>query len=383
MEGPDLEAGALHSVGAGAEQRAPSRVERLSTRGFRNLGPLDLTPGPSFNVIHGDNGAGKSNLLEAIHYLSALRSFRGAKTDDMIALGEQRAAIHARVSGDAAPRTFRVALSRGQSRKLLLDEKRPRSLAVWQEALTTVLFHPGHLSVTAGGAEGRRAFLDRILEQTGQAHAKRLSEYQKALRSRNRMLKAERCDRNAIRAFDEILARTGEEIARARHEITEDLAPRTVRAFEFIVGEDKPLALRYAPRHEPTREALSKALEESFDKDRARGFTGVGPHGDDLEVTMREVHARHHASQGQHRAMVLALKVAEAAALTDRVGRVPILLLDDVSSELDRTRNRRLFALLGALGGQVFMTTTHPEFILIERDRVDFEVREGRVERGD
>ena len=127
--------------------------------------------------------------------------------------------------------------------------------------------------------------------------------------------------------------------------------------------------------------AILEALRRSYEKDRARGFTAEGPHADDLALRVRDVVAKHHASQGQHRAIVLALKVAELDVLASRVGRVPILLLDDVSSELDRSRNRRLFELLGKLGGQVFLTTTHPEFILLEENRVDFHVEAGVVKR--
>jgi DNA replication and repair protein RecF len=126
---------------------------------------------------------------------------------------------------------------------------------------------------------------------------------------------------------------------------------------------------------------MAEALERAFDKDRARGFTADGPHGDDLELRLHQVGARHHGSQGQHRTIVLALKTAELELLSERTGRVPILLLDDVSSELDRSRNRRFFEVLSHAGGQVFLTTTHPEFILLEKDRVDFHVEDGRVTR--
>jgi DNA replication and repair protein RecF len=126
---------------------------------------------------------------------------------------------------------------------------------------------------------------------------------------------------------------------------------------------------------------IAAALERAYEKDRARGFTADGPHGDDLDLQIHDVGARHHASQGQHRTIVLALKTAELDLLTERTGHVPILLLDDVSSELDRARNRRFFGVLSQAGGQVFLTTTHPEFILLDQDRVDFQVDGGRVTR--
>lgn len=359
----------------------PLRVERLFARGYRNLERIDLEAGAHFNVIHGDNGAGKSNLLEAIHYLGALKSFRGAKTDDLIGLEATDAVLKARVSGEAAPRTFQAAIGRGRSRKLLLDDKRPRSVATWHGAVQVVLFHPGDLQLSFGGADARRAFLDRILEQMEPTFRNHSSRYTKALRSRNRLLKQEGVDPRSIRAFDEILAVEGAAVGQARARLSEDLAPRAVRAFTEVAGEELPLTVAYEPRVAPEAHAIRRALAAAWDKDRARGFTADGPHADELSLAVRQVKARHHASQGQHRAIVLALKVAELDVLTDRVGRVPILLLDDVSSELDRRRNRRLFELLARLGGQVFLTTTHPEFILLEQDRVDFHVAQGAITR--
>ena len=154
------------------------------------------------------------------------------------------------------------------------------------------------------------------------------------------------------------------------------------QAFEDVIGLELPLDVRYAPRVEPSEENIAEALGRAWEKDRARGFTADGPHGDDLALVVREtVKARHHASQGQHRAMVLALKVAELDVISRLVGRIPILLLDDVSSELDRGRNRRLFQMLARLGGQVFLTTTHPEFILLDEHRTDFRVEGGVVTR--
>jgi DNA replication and repair protein RecF len=357
-------------------------VVSLRTHGFRNLRSLTFEPGPHFNVIHGDNGAGKSNLLEAIYYLGALKSFRGAKTDDLIALDSESASIEATLDQGPAPHKLRVELGRSaQKRRLLLDGKRPRSTSAWYQTIRMVLFHPGDLVLAAGGPDRRRAFLDRMLEQMDPIYASTLASYEKALRSRNRLLKDERIDRRSVRAYDAILSKAGGVIGQARQRLIDDLGPRTLRAFSDVFAGDIPLVVRYLPRVEPSEGAIAQALERSFDKDRARGFTADGPHADDLELRLHRVGARHHGSQGQHRTIVLALKTAELDLLTERTGKVPILLLDDVSSELDRNRNRRFFQMLSHAGGQVFLTTTHPEFILLENDRADFHVEAGRVTR--
>ncbi|MCB9612981.1 MAG: DNA replication/repair protein RecF [Sandaracinus sp.] len=363
----------------------PLRVERLFTRGFRNLGTTTLDPGPHFNVVHGDNGAGKSNLLEAIHYLGALKSFRGARSEDLIGVEEDKALLQARVSGESFGRTLKVLLARSEARKLALDDKRPRSTAHWLLAVPMVLFHPGDAGLAMGPPEPRRAYLDRILEQMDATYGATLASYGKALRSRNRLLKMEDVDRRSVTAYDAVLAQAGAIVGQTRARLVEDLAPRAERAFVEVAGVELPLEVRYEPRVTPDPESLAAALAKSYEKDRARGFTAEGPHADELALRVRRssdaVAAKHHASQGQHRAIVLALKVAELDVLAARVQRVPILLLDDVSSELDRSRNRRLFELLQRLGGQVFLTTTHAEFILLEEQRVDFRVEAGVVRR--
>ncbi|MCA9611472.1 MAG: DNA replication and repair protein RecF, partial [Myxococcales bacterium] len=338
-----------------------------------------------FNVVHGDNGAGKSNLLEAIHYLGALKSFRGARSEDLIGVEEEKALLQARVSGESFGRTLKVLLARSEARKLALDDKRPRSTAHWLLAVPMVLFHPGDAGLAMGPPEPRRAYLDRILEQMDATYGATLASYGKALRSRNRLLKMDDVDRRSVTAYDAVLAQAGAIVGQTRARLVEDLAPRAERAFVEVAGVELPLEVRYEPRVTPDPEALAAALAKSYEKDRARGFTAEGPHADELALRVRRssdaVAAKHHASQGQHRAIVLALKVAELDVLAARVQRVPILLLDDVSSELDRSRNRRLFELLQRLGGQVFLTTTHAEFILLEEQRVDFRVEAGAVRR--
>ena len=358
------------------------RVDRLWLRGFRNLAELSLAPGARFNVISGDNGQGKSNLLEAIEYLGSLRSFRGAGALELIARGSAQAEIAAQVQGGAstAGHQLRVRIPRKGAREVAIDSKRPRSRASYLGTVQTVLFHPGDLQLVAGAPELRRALLDRVLERFDPTYAATLAAYERALRSRNHLLRAEHPDRRAISAYHEVLASAGSIIAKARERLVAELSQLVRDAFAAISGEPERLGVRYEPRVEPELSALRTALEHSLDKDLARGFTAEGPHADELVFTLDGVVAKRYASQGQQRAIVLAVKVAELHELSRRAGHVPVLLLDDVSSELDSQRGRRLFGLLGELGGQVFLTTTQPELILLERERRDFRVQAGVVQ---
>jgi DNA replication and repair protein RecF len=354
-------------------------LEKLRVRDFRNLRLVELTPGPRFNVVFGDNGQGKSNLLEAIEYLGALRSFRGAKVEDLVHEDAQASELLARSAGDGPTHELRIALARAGRRQVQFDGKRPRSTAAYSRALPTVLFHPGELTLTAGGAEARRAFLDHVLVRLDETYSSSLAAYTRALTSRNRLLRAEQQNRRAIAAYDELLAASGAVIGQARAAMVAALAPRTATVFEEISGSGPALSLSYEPRVAPEVALLRAALASALDKDLARGFTADGPHADDLVFRLRETKARRYASQGQHRAMVLALKVAELLELEQRTGSTPLLLLDDVSSELDRAKNQRFFALLARLGGQVFLTTTQPDLILVESERRDFQIVAGAI----
>jgi DNA replication and repair protein RecF len=347
------------------------------------LHALDFTPGARVNVLSGDNGQGKSNVLEALDYLATLQSFRAASTEELIREGAPSAELLASIGGDGLPNEHRVHLARnGIRRQVQLNGKRPRSRVHYAQALPVVLFHPGDLDLTTGAPEPRRAFLDRLLERLDETYASALAAYTQALASRNRLLKDETPQRRAIMAYDELLASAGAVIGQAREALVQALAPRVTLAFAEISGEGPGVALRYEPKVAPSVEELRAALANGYDKDVARGYTGAGPHTDELVFRLQEHKARRYASQGQHRAIVLALKVAELLELERRTSRTPILLLDDVSSELDPGRNRRFFALLAQLGGQVFLTTTQPELILVEEGREDFRVRAGEVLRG-
>jgi DNA replication and repair protein RecF len=365
------------------EQRPaqPLTLTRLRLRGFRNLAPTSFSPGPRFNVLHGDNGQGKSNLLEAIDYLGSLRSFRGAAAADLIQKGAADAELAAELQGDVVPRELRVKLSVAEARQVSLDGKRPRTRAGYLSAVQTVLFHPGDLQLVGGAPELRRTFVDRMLEHFDATYGSSLEAYERALRSRNRLLRADPPSRSAVRAFDELLASAGAVIGKTRARLLAELGPSVQSAFAQVSGGQHELSLRYEPRVAPELDALRKALAESLDKDLARGFTAEGPHADEIAITLDGHLARRFGSQGQQRAIVLALKVAELSELTRRVGRVPILLLDDVSSELDPSRNRRLFELLADLGGQVFLTTTQAELILLAGERVDYALKAGTLTR--
>ncbi len=348
--------------------RKTVRLTRLSIQSFRNLRAVDLTLAPSMTVLHGDNGQGKTNLLESIYALATLRPLRGSKLKVAVAFDADRAVVEGRVE-EVVPRTLRLELSRS-GRSTRIDGKPPASVEAWCEVLKVVAFTPGDLEIAKGGPAVRRRWLDRAAFTRQVGYLRDHRAYARALRARNRLLK-ERGDVGTLRAFDELLAQSGAALVARRLALVRELAPRVQTCFRSIMGTADRLELGYdsgpvgatleeAGEPERLRERLIEVLERRREADLQRRHTTAGPHTDDLLLRLNGRDLRRYASQGQQRAAVLALKIAEIENLSEALGRTPLLLLDDVSSELDPERNRHLVGYLSGFPGQVVLSTTDP-----------------------
>ena len=273
-----------------------------------------------------------------------------------------------------------------------LDGKAVRPTSRYFGGFQVVLFAPEDLAVPRGSPADRRAFVDRAVFQRAPEYLGEAQNYDKVLKSRNALLRGLRertsRDHTLLEVYDQQLAELGARRMVRRARLLVEIAPGFRRAFEAIARVDIPVDLAYAPALGPiagdepaVAAALGEALRESRARDIARAATSVGPHRDDLELTLGGQPAGAFASQGQLRAMVLAWKTAELDLLEDAHGEPPILLLDDVSSELDPRRNEYLFEFLRVKRNQCFVSTTHPRHVLATDDRVDYDVRSGNVTR--
>jgi DNA replication and repair protein RecF len=342
-------------------------IRTLAIREFRNLARVDIELGPCFNVLSGDNGQGKTNLLEAAYVLATSRSFRTAKLTELVAFGGEAATVRGVVDEAGETRTQSVGIGRAM-RAVRVDGKRPETLAAYATRTPMVAFHPGALALSAGAGVERRRLLDRLCLYVSPASSEGTQSYATAQRARQRVLETRGEHSPELDGWEELMARHGLAVCQARAAAASELGPGVEAAFARIGAPGLALQVRYRPGAPGDLDSFREELLRNRARDRARRSPTVGPHRDDLLLELAGYAVRGSASQGQHRAIVLALQLAEIEVIRRVRGVRPILLLDDVSSELDRTRTAALFASLRGEESQVLVTTTRPE--LIETDLV-------------
>jgi DNA replication and repair protein RecF len=342
---------------------APLWLSRLEVRDVRNLERVELEPSRRLTVLTGPNGQGKTSVLEAIYLAATSKSFRTARLDELVRHGAPGGRVRAvfREGASAVGREQVVGVEGGR-RSVKVDGKRPPSLGHFAVRSPVVCFHARELELTSGPAAARRLLLDRLALFVDPVSGDDRARYQKALRARQRALERRGPGGADVAAFEALCARHGAALTRARR-----------RAAEGLVGWLGPALERLAPglrveaAYEPGGAAdeaeAARSLEARRPTDAVRGAAGFGPHRDELGLRLDGRPLRAVASQGQHRAVTLGLKVAELWSLAAVRAAVPVLLLDDLSSELDEEKTRALLLLLYEAGGQIFVTTTRPALL--------------------
>lgn len=334
-------------------------VRRLWLEDFRSYGQAEVVLEPGVTVVVGANGQGKTNLVEAVAYLATLDSFRGAPPEAMIRAGADRAVVRAEiVHDDGRVVLVEAELVRTGRNRVLVNKQRLARARDLLGVLRVTVFSPDDLALVKGSPGERRRYLDDLLVALHPKHDKLRTDLERILRQRATLLKqagGRLTDEIAftLDVWDAKLSEVGEALGAARARLVDDLAPLVSRAYGTVAGETVPVTLTYDP---PWRAAgLPAALAAVRTDDVRRQVTTVGPHRDDVELVLAGLPARTHASQGEQRSLALALRLAGHHLVTDRVDEPPLLVLDDVFSELDPDRSA---ALLGALpAGQVLLTT--------------------------
>ncbi len=316
---------------------------------FRNHAATELSFPRGLTVITGANGEGKTNILEAIGYLAGLRSFRGAAVDVMVREGQPSAVLRAELGIGERTRLIEAQLLAGGRNRVQVDRQPLRRARDLLGVLRVVVFSPDDLVLVKGGPGERRRFLDDVLVTLRPRNVALRADLERILRQRNTLLRqaAGRPDSmtlGTLDVWDEKLAEVGTALVAVRRELTERLLPHVRAHYEVLARADTPVELTYESHWEA--QGLRAALAEARQEDLRRRITTVGPHRDELVVTLGGLPARSHGSQGEQRSLVLALRLATRDLIAAEVGSTPVVLLDDVLSELDGSRARRLMGCL-------------------------------------
>ncbi len=359
------------------------RIVTLQLSCFRNIRRVETQLGPSVNLLVGGNGQGKTNFVEAVTFLSWMRSFRTAKTADLPMHGCEAAGIMARIEGARGSDLVEVTVGRG-FRKVQVSGKAVRAARQMLAVFPLVCMSPEDPAVLSGGPEGRRLLLDRLAGIICPESIADLTRYERLLRERNHLLKdASRgaTDPVLMAAQEETLAAAGAQVGRIRLEALERLMQELPSTLAYLAGEDLGVSVEYRPVWHTDgnpAESLLSQLRSRRAIDLALGYTGVGPHADDLTVQIRGYRARGLASRGQLKIVLLGWKSAEARLISALRGMMPVMVLDDVLGDLDLDRQARVLRFLGEYEGQSFLTSPVP-MAGPGREAFVFEVKSGNV----
>jgi DNA replication and repair protein RecF len=341
------------------------RIAHLSLRNFRSYGAAEVELGPGVTVVTGRNGAGKTNLLDALYFGCTGRSARTTNERELVRFGERVTRVAVTTEAEDGMHELSVGFEPGEPKRMTVDGVRVERLLDAPGRPLVSVFLPERLELVKGTPALRRAHLDQLVAATWPTRAATRRAYAHALAQRNALVTRIRAGAGSpasLSAWDQELASHGIELMRDRAAAVEAIAERfTARAVDL--GLDGEARAAYRPRSRATDAAgLAAELAERRPRDLERGFTDHGPHRDELALTLDGRELRAYGSQGQQRAALLALLLAEREAIAATRDATPVMLLDDVMSELDQDRRSRLVRLLRA-GGQSIITTTDVEHV--------------------
>lgn len=345
-------------------------IKQLTLQRFKNAAEETLDFGEGVNVIYGENASGKTNLLEAMFFFAAGKSFRGCKDRELIRFGEEDARAELRFCRgveNAVDTRMGVFFRKSQKRQITVEGQPVRKLAEYLGLFRAVIFTPDHLHLVKGAPENRRRFLDLAICQSFPRYAASVHEYGRLLQQKNAMLKTEKPDKQLLTVYNERMAISAAVITLNRFRYLENLAQEAGEVQKEMSAGAEQLDLRYSSQvgakdgqtAEELRDGYRALFESRAEMEIRRGTALFGPQKDDFAVLINKKDARLFGSQGQQRSAVLALKLAEGELSKRLTGEYPVFLLDDILSELDA--GRRGYILSHLSGRQVILTGCEPE----------------------
>lgn len=359
------------------------KVLEMSAKNYRNIGEISFQPCGGINVIYGENAQGKTNLIEAIWLFTGCKSFRASKEAELIGFGNEYADLKMSFFSEEREQDARIIIEK--KRQAFLNGIKLPSPRKLMGHTGAVIFSPVHLNLVKGGPDERRRFIDTALCQLRPGYAAALSQYNRTLIQRNALIKkisSYPSFADTLDIWDEKLAFAGAEVAVKRAEYIALLSEESERIYSGLSSGREKMGIRYksqflAETAEESREKLSELLKASRKSDLMWGSTSKGPHRDELEITVGGKAAKSFASQGQQRSCALSLKLSEAAVMEKITSSSPIILLDDVMSELDFSRQDYILNHID--GRQVFITCCDPTAIMRFCSGKAFEIKNGAL----
>ncbi len=358
------------------------RIKKLSLHNFRNYEEETFEFGEGVNVLVGKNAQGKTNCAEAVFYLCTGASLRIRHDKQLIRKGESCA----RLSAETECRYGKILLEAEifeNRRELRLNGAKVARAVDFLGNMKSVFFSPGELRIVQDGPDERRRFLNLSISQTSKSYASALLRYNKILDQRNNLLKEKDLSVvfETLPVWDEQLARYAAVIIRHRREYLAQLSSLAADAHAFLTDGAEKLALgfdgNYPEEEEGIARALQRELGNAYERDVRLGYTTVGPHRDDIRISIDGSDARGYASQGQTRTAALSMKLAELEIFKQLSGEPPVLILDDVMSELDLPRRKKLLARTE--GVQCILTCTHAERVLYGKECNKIKISGGKI----
>lgn len=356
------------------------KINRLELANFRNYESLNVNFSDKVNILYGENAAGKTNILEAIYLCATTRSQRQSKEKDMIRFGCDEAHLRMIASDDISERRIDMQLSKSKGKGVALDGQPLMRAGQLFGLIGIISFCPDDLSMIKAGPSERRHFIDVEASQTDRLYMHNLSSYNKVLAQRNNLLKQVSVNKEllgTLDVWDEQLVEYGSYLIEKRAEFIEKLEQIAKPVHKAVSGEKEDIRLIYVP--DTQIKDFKDRLFMNRERDIMSTFTTTGPHRDDIEFEINGKNAKTFGSQGQQRTTALSLKLAEIELVKNISSKAPILLLDDVLSELDRNRQTQLLGF--TQGVQTFITCTGVEEFVMQRTGINkvFKVGEGTV----
>lgn len=357
-------------------------IESIRLKNFRNYDSLEAEFSKNINIFYGDNAQGKTNILESIFLSATTKSHRGSKEREMIRLGEDEAHIRLYMNKKNVGHKIDMHLKKNNPKGAAIDGLKIKRSSDLYGLLHVISFSPEDLQLVKNGPSERRRFMDMELCQLDRMYISSLMSYNKALFQRNNLLKQLSVNRElfpTLEIWNEQLVRYGKEIIESRKKFIEELNSISMAKHLRLSSGKENLRLEYKPDVDP--ESFGKKLEENTERDIMLKQTNSGPHRDDIVFFINDNNVRNYGSQGQVRSVALSLKLSEIELVKNRINDTPVLLLDDVLSELDRSRQLSLFD--ETEGVQTFITCTGLEEF-IEKQKEDkriFHVEGGKISR--